>query len=751
MEKRNQISPSRNRAKKQYSVFDASYLWQIFTHHKKWFALSVFLCLCLGVAYVYFTRPAFNIVGKMMLIDRRQSSSSSVSSASSALLNQLPLNLGSTLNVGRSLGTESEKEILKTKLLAKDVVEDLGLYTEIRQQKLLKSRLLYKNQPINVTVSKECHQALNEGLYTYSIRLTIDKNDAGYTFEGVLKKNKKKIEIAEQTFAKLPAVIHTEIGDLTFTENVLPTEEERKLFEKDYRLKVTINPSMTVAMQFVKRLTIASASKKATSIIQINLQDENTERGVDFVNSLVDHYNDRSNTERQEEAAKNEEFINGRLAKIDGELGLTDADFEKVKKQYHVTDPKVDAEEVMTKKSAYETQLVSYGIQLQLLDYLNEYVMDPANLTELIPVNAGVYGSDATGSQQNIFKGGAYSGDAVSLIKQHNALVTERNQLLTGVSEMSPHLQQITRQIKDLHPAIIAAIQRDRQSIAIRRRSVEQEYNRYMSRVGNAPEQERVLTDVSRQRSIKQGVFVSLLQKREETAMELANTTDKGRLIDETMSQSKAKPKTKIALLISLLLGLLLPYIYFFARRNLKPRIDSEIDLKLLTTLPQVGTVPSLGKGNVDDAFRLIRNQLLRLLGEGQKTILVTSANQGDGKTFCATHLAEAFNRMGEKTICRNLLEVLPAGTSDSTHPADLLARKDLRQTLASLRETYDIIILDAPELDSCNETLIDGLADVICFVCSAGKTPKASVESLEKLKNDNSPSSLCVVLNHFE
>ena len=751
MEKRNQISPSRNRAKKQYSVFDASYLWQIFTHHKKWFALSVFLCLCLGVAYVYFTRPAFNIVGKMMLIDRRQSSSSSVSSASSALLNQLPLNLGSTLNVGRSLGTESEKEILKTKLLAKDVVEDLGLYTEIRQQKLLKSRLLYKNQPINVTVSKECHQALNEGLYTYSIRLTIDKNDAGYTFEGVLKKNKKKIEIAEQTFAKLPAVIHTEIGDLTFTENVLPTEEERKLFEKDYRLKVTINPSMTVAMQFVKRLTIASASKKATSIIQINLQDENTERGVDFVNSLVDHYNDRSNTERQEEAAKNEEFINGRLAKIDGELGLTDADFEKVKKQYHVTDPKVDAEEVMTKKSAYETQLVSYGIQLQLLDYLNEYVMDPANLTELIPVNAGVYGSDATGSQQNIFKGGAYSGDAVSLIKQHNALVTERNQLLTGVSEMSPHLQQITRQIKDLHPAIIAAIQRDRQSIAIRRRSVEQEYNRYMSRVGNAPEQERVLTDVSRQRSIKQGVFVSLLQKREETAMELANTTDKGRLIDETMAQSKSKPKTKVALLISLLLGLLLPYIYFFIRRNLKPRIDSEIDLKLLTTLPQVGTVPSLGKGNVDDAFRLIRNQLLRLLGEGQKTILVTSANQGDGKTFCATHLAEAFNRMGEKTICRNLLEVLPAGSTESTHPADLLARKDLRQTLASLRETYDIIILDAPELDSCNETLIDGLADVICFVCSAGKTPKASVESLEKLKNDNSPSSLCVVLNHFE
>ena len=745
MEKINQNNPMRNRAKKQYGFFDANYLWQIFTHHKKWFALSVFLCLCLGVAYVYITRPAYNIVGKMLIIDRRQNNSSA-SSVSAALLNQLPSSLGSSLSLGRSLGSENEKEILKTKLLSKDVVDDLGLYTEIRHQKFLKSRLLYKNQPVNVTVSQECLQALNEGLYTYGIRLTIDKDDAGYTFEGVLKKNKKKIKIAEQTFAKLPAVIHTEIGDLTFTENVLPTEEERKPFVKDYRLKVTITPSMTVAKQFVRRLAIASASKKATSIIQISLQDENVSRGVDFVNSLVEHYNDRSNAERQEEAAKNDEFINGRLAKIDQELGLTDADWEKVKKQYHVTDPKVDAEEVMTKKSAYETQLVNYGIQQQLLDYLNEYVMDPANLNELIPVNFGAYGSDATTSQQNTFKAGSYSGDAVSLIKQHNALVTERNQLLTGVSEMSPHLQQITRQIKDLHPAIVAAIQRDRQSIAIRRRSVEMEYNRYLSRVGNAPEQERVMTDVSRQRNIKQGVFVSLLQKREEIAMELSNTTDKGRLIDETQAQGKTKPKTKVVLLSSLILGLLLPYVFFFYRRNMKKNIESEVDLKLQTTLPLAGTIPSIGQGDVDDAFRLIRNKILHQLGEGQKTILVTSSNKGDGKSFCANHLAEAFTRMGEKTIVRNLLELLPAG--DSTHPADLLANKGIHQSLASLRETYDMIILDGPEIDPYNETLIGGLADVTCFVCRLGKTTKAAIENLDKLKKENNLSSPCIVLN---
>ncbi len=727
-----QMRSSAMREKKSYSVFDMKYLWTIFTTHKNWYALSVVMCLFLAVAYVYFTRPAYNIVGKMMLIDRRQSNSSSLSSANAALLSQLPSSLSSSLNLGRSLGSESEKEILKTKLLAKDVVEDLGLYTEIRLQKNLKSRLLYKNTPVNVTVSKECLHAMNEGLKTYSIRMTIDKSEAGFTFEGVLKKNKKKAEITAQSFAKLPAVIHTEIGDLTFTENILPTDDDRKPFEKDYRLKVTVIPPMMAAKKFVNRLTIGSASKKATSIIQISLQDEHVTRGVDFVNSLVAHYNDRSNQDRQEEAAKNEAFINGRLAMIDDELNLKDADWEKVKKQYQVTDARVDAEEVMKKKSTYESQIVNIGIQQQMLDYLSEYVNNSANMYELIPVT--IIGNGR---------------DSIPLIGRHNQLVNERKKMLKSMTEQSLQVTQNKQMITELHPAIQTAILRNKEALMMQRTALEREYNKYLSRVGDVPEQERVMTDVSRQRTIKQGVFVSLLQKREEMAMELANTTDKGKLIDETQALTKVKPKTKVALFLSLILGLLIPYVVFFTRRTTKKQIDSEIDLKVTTTLPLAGTIPALGQGDADDAFRLVRNHILQLLGEGKKTILVTSANKGDGKTFCATHLAEAFTRMGEKTICRHLLDVLPAGSTDAVHPADLLAHKDLRQSLASLKESYDIIILDGPEMDPGNESLIDGLADVTCFVCRAGKTTKAAVERLGMINSDHRQSSPCIVLNH--
>ena len=732
MKKRSQLSLSEIRERRRYSIADLNYMRQLFTSHKKWFALSVILCLFLAVAYIYMSRPSYSILGKMILIDRRQTSNSSIS-ASSALLNQLPSSIGSSLNLSRSTNADNEIEILKTKQLSKDVVEELGLYTEIRQQKFLKSHLLYKNQPVDVTVSPEILQTMDENLplKVYRISLTIDKSDAGYTVEGKLRKGKKKVEIEEQTFAKLPAILHTDIGDLTLTEHQLLTDEDMKPFKKDYRLKVTIAPSMTVAKRFVKQLKVASASKKAASVIHINLQDESILRGIDFVNSLVAHYNDRSNQERQEEAAKNEEFINGRIAKIDQELGLTDADWEKVKKQYQVTDPKVDAEEVMGKKSSYESQIVNFGVQQQLLDYLSEYVDDPANRYELIPVNVGVY-----------------SGDAVSMISRHNQLVNERKMLLKSVTEQSNQVKLTTQLIDELHPVIQTAFKRDRESLLLRKRVAEREYNRYMSRVVDAPEQERMMTDVSRQRTIKQTVFASLLQKREQVIMELANTIDKSRQIDETQPLKKTSPKTLYALLLAPILGLIFPYIFFFMHRSLKQTIESEADLKQITKLPLAGIIPSSGTTNNDNAFRIIRNNILNLLGDGQKTILLTSANQGDGKTFCATHLADSFARIGENAVVCKLHEILPSGVDNSIHPDDLLAYKSLHHQLASLQEAYDIIILDGPEVDPYNEALIGGLADVICFVCRPEKTSKAAVQRLEILKKDNLLPSACIVLN---
>ena len=776
--------------KKRRTIFDVNYLWELFVRHKKWFALSVVICLGLAGAYIYFSRPAYSVLGKMAIIERRQSSSAV--SASMALMNQLPLGLGSSLNLGRSLGSENEKEILKTKSLAKDVVTELGLYTEYRLQKTLKSRLLYKTQPVSVTVSDSLFKKLNDGLplTVYRISLTIDKNEKGYTVSGEISRNGKKRDLDEQSFKAFPAVFHTELGDLKLSANQQLTAEQRKPYQKDYRLKVSIAPPMVVAKRFTKRMSVGSASKKATSIIHISLNDESIVRGIDFINNLVEQYNRRSNEDRREEATKNDEYVSERLEKIDRELGTSDSDWEKVKRQYQVTDPKVDAQEVMEKKSVYENQLVSIGIQKQLLDYLTEYVTSPSNLYELIPASFGMSASENSSNQQNVFKSGAYTGDAVSIIRQHNALVTERRELLKSISEKSPRIQQIDQLIKELHPTVLTALQRDRQTLTIRQRAVEQEYNRYMSRVGEVPEQERILTEVSRLRSIKQGVYISLLQKREDIAMELANNTEKGRLIDETQMVKKQKPKTMLSLLLAPVIGLLIPYLFLLGRRGLRTTVGEYEDLKVQTPLPVIGYIPKEST-QTEEAFYSIRSVLLHLMKEEKKVMLITSDATGDGKTYVATHLAQALSQTGKKVVlcdldfrhpsiahilklvdkggmgellAKNMLtqevvsesinssltigfDVLGAGITKG-HPANLMACDRLKQIILFLRERYDYVLLDTSAIGECDDALVGGISDITCYVCCSGKTPKSALNRLEQLAATDRIALPCVIMN---
>ncbi|MBQ9230823.1 MAG: AAA family ATPase [Prevotella sp.] len=774
MEKKTQSTFSEKAELKKFTIFDIHYLWTLFKLNKIWFLFSCLICVLLAFSYIYFSHPAYKVRGRMLIVDKRTNSNVN---AALMLQNQMPFGLGS--NITGNVGVESEKEILHSNIIAKDVVYSLGLHTEYRLQKILKSQLLYKTQPINVEVSDKLLNYFDEELplIKHRINLKIIKDENGYEISGKMWANRKKTKIQKQFFEALPAVIHTDVGDLRLVENTsLKSNYKKRYSDKDYSLRVDIIPPMTMARRFIKKMQLNSASKKATYVVNLDLEDENMMRGIDFINYLIKFYNERTNDIKHKEVALNDEFVNKRLERLDEELDSADTRWELSKKHYQVTEAKIDAEEVMTKKSAYESQLVNFGIQQQLLDYLNEYIRDPSNRFELIPVNVGVY-----------------SGDAVSMIGRHNQLVNDRKMLLKSVSEQSVQVKQTTQLIDELHPVILTAIQRDRESLLLRKRVAEKEYNKYMGKVSSAPEQERVLTEISRSRNIKQGVYMTLLQKREENALELSTTIDKGRQIDETLFLKKTKPMKIVALAFAIVFGIMIPYVILFLRRSLKKNIETEVDLALLTRLPLIGNIPTNPR-NDSETFRTIRTNLLHMLKGNMKIVLVTSANEGDGKTFFAVNVAKSFAMIGEKTLLCDLnfrhpsvaselsinangrltsllqnrilaketvldavektevpsLDILTAKVDGPSHPADLMAPKPLLFLMDCLREKYDIIVLDSSSIGKYSDVLIDGLADLTCYVCCSGSTPKASIEELQKMKSDFRLPSPCIVMNHL-
>lgn len=702
------------------SAFDFKQLWQLFKSNWKWFPVSIIACVLIAFVYLWFTPSTVTVTGKMEIIDKSKKNSGM--SAGLAMLNSLPMGLGSSIGGAAGIGSiDSEKEIILSNTMVRNVVKDLGLHTEYRLSKWGKKTLLYQNNPVEVTLD-EAHLAWLDSelpLYFHQIKLTITKDNSGYTVEPTLVDGKDETDLPSQTFATLPATLKTEYGTLTFKENKLPAKQAKD-FEDDYTLKVTITPPTTAANAFIGRTTFEAPNKKVTNIANISLTDENMLRGIDFVNHLVDAYNQRANDEKNEEARKTDEFVNERLAKVDAELGSSDAAWENSKKKFQITDPSVDAEEVMKKKGEYEAQLVSFGTQIQLQDYLNEYINDPANLYELIPVNVGVYG-----------------GDALPMVSQHNALVTQRREMLKSVSEQSPMVQKITQSIQELHPNIQTAMKRDRQSLLIKRQTVEREYNRYNSRVTSTPQQERVLTEIGRQREIKQGVYLVMLQKREETAMELANVTDKGKLIDPPAADpTSSKPQKKIVLLVALFLGALLPMGVLYLLQMFKQKIDTREELEAVTKLP---ILAELTPANADESIRNIRTNLLLNLKEGQKTILVASNADGDGKTSIAKRLEESLNAIGKKALLIN--SDLRSLSLSMGHPADILAGEAFAKQLADAKAANDFVILDSPAMSQYADAYqLAAFADATLYVVKAGKTQKPAIEALNTDKNLPNP-----------
>ena len=192
----NIVNPGRMQQKPQASapMIDFKELWSLAIINWQWMLVSVASFGLLALLYLWFTPTTVSVIGKMEIVDKSKKGSSL--SAGMAMLNSLPMGLGSALggSFGGSLGIDAEKEILKSNSLVTNVVKDLGLYTEYRLSKWGRKTLLYQDQPINVSLDPAHVEWLDAELPLcyHQINLTITKGNKGYIVETILYENSER-------------------------------------------------------------------------------------------------------------------------------------------------------------------------------------------------------------------------------------------------------------------------------------------------------------------------------------------------------------------------------------------------------------------------------------------------------------------------------------------------------------------------------------------------------------------------------
>jgi len=762
------------------SSIDFQLIYSTLVLNWKWFVLSIIVCMGLGYLYLKGTRPVFQTTTKVLIKD--DDNKGSKGGINSSMI-QSAANLGFMSN---SNGIDNEIEILSAHDLAQSTIYNMKAYVNYYHKGLFRNELIYKEQEINVDMSLKSLKKINA-----PIKLSIQKEGNKYQVEGsyyipidAFTCEKEPVKF-EKTLTGLPATINTRIGAINLTPN-----KGYQMKDGDELKAVIVSPEMA-AKDFVKATTVSQTSK-TTTIAEIVFNDESPERAIDYLRTLIKVYNQQANDDKNEIAYRTEQFINKRLEKINTELGNTEGELESYKKRNRVVEMKINATAAVANADEYTQKLNEANTQVELLKELGKYMNEPGNRYQPIPSNVGLTDESST-----------------ALINEYNKIALQRNQLLHSASESSPTVTPLSAQLDDLTASIKRAMRQAKLGMEIQRNSIAAQAGQYANQIGSSPEQERVLTQIGRQQEVKSGLYLMLLQKREENSISLAATADKGKIIDAPSFVGKVSPKTPIILLIALVLGLAIPAGILFLIEFFKYKIEGHEDVVKLTSVPVISDIPvasDVSKGRADivvhqnvnnlmeEIFRGLRTNIQFMMKPGQKVMMFTSSTSGEGKTFVASNVAISLALLGKKVIVvgldirkprlaelfeidnhhngiTNLMvhehntwediqkQILPSGVNGNLdllmagpvppNPGELITRPSLDDIIAQLKEHYDYVVLDTAPVGLVNDSLQLGrVADICIYVCRADYTQKAMFGMINGLNNEKKLPNMCLVLN---
>lgn len=745
--------------------------------HWPWFVASVIICLIGAWGYLYVTTPIYNISASVLIKDdKKGGGAGGVPELESLGLSGL---MSSSKNI------DNEIEVLRSKTLVEDIVSQLNLYITYWDGDQYPSREIYKTSPVQVSLTPQEASELRQ-----SMVVKMDLQPQGSLDVNVTVGEKEY----QKHFEKLPAVFPTDEGTLAFfaqdsttvkknVKDITPSGEVR-------HITAMINRPMRVAKGYCANLNIAPTSK-TTSVAVVSLKNSSLQRGQDFIDQLLEVYNRNTNNDKNEVAQKTAEFINERISIISKELGSTEDDLEIFKRNAGITDVISDAQIALTGNAEYEKKRVENRTQISLIENLRKYLT--GNEAEVLPSNIGL---------QDV--------GLVAQIDRFNEVLVERKRLLRTSTENNPTIINLDTSIRAMKANVQATLEGTLQGLLITKTDLDREAGRYSRRISDAPGQERQYVSIARQQEIKAGLYLMLLQKREENAIALAATANNAKIIDKPIADdAPVSPKGNLIYLVALALGMGIPVGVIYLIGLTKIKIEGRADVEKLTKVPIVGDIPLTDEKDdkngsiavfenqnnlMSETFRNIRTNILFMLQNDKRVVLVTSTVSGEGKSFVSSNLAISLSLLGKKVVIVGLdirkpglnkvfrlstkekgitqymanpkidlmelvqpsdinknLYILPGGTIPP-NPTELLAREGLDLAIAKLKEHFDYVVLDTAPIGMVTDTaLIGRVADLSVYVCRADYTHKVEYQLINELYQDNKLPSLCTIINGID
>ncbi len=727
---------------------------------KYWYLFALFFPLALAGAYYYLRTTPFLYEADAMLLIKENEKSGELLEES--IFNELGLGK-------KSKSLENEVHILGSAPLMEKVVRKLSLQYQFIEEDRFMDRDLYKISPIKVVDWKAewkdsslVASVSPEKLGRY--RLTLDE------------KEYKDVELEEMEFlGEFGKELRLPMGTVNLTRDAW--------FRFNKPVKMTILPAGAVAQGLSKELSV-SAMGEESSTLKVQIQDNVAERAEEILNTLFAMYSEQSVEDKNRVFQSSLDLINDRINLVTQELSAAEYNVEAFKRQNNTYELSQEGNILMQELTDFSKEINQKELQLQILNTIESYLIKNRDTFEFVPTNLNL--SDQTLPSQLV---------------NFNDMLRERIRIRASKGPKHSEVQMMEKQIQNLRETIIASVRTIKENLELTKNANVAFKSDLESRMQSLPTMDRQLVERERQRSIKENLYLYLLQKREETIISLAVTEGAGKVVEPAKSGKPISPKPAQVMLVALFLGLGLPSGLIFFLSTLNDKIQSENDIEKATSVQVAGILAHSKKNGsfaikensataAAEMFRLLRANLAFISpGKPFKVVMVTSSISGEGKSYIARNLAMTQALAGKKTLLLELdlrkpttpktngkpdagivdylsdakvkietiirtsemnekLDIISCGPKPK-NPSELILSERLRELVEKMRDRYDFIVIDTPPVGLVADALhLRDVADVTMYVVRSAYTPKTQLQIIEEISQKKKLPQPFIVLN---
>ncbi len=721
-----------------------------------WFVMGAVLSLFVGYLYTRYAPVRYATIAKIKVIGEEKELD----------ITKDPL---AALSGGSKINLDNEIEIIKSYRLLSQVVEDLKLDIIYREIGKIKSTTTWE-VPFEVT-KKIAEDSIKNGL-GFQIRLSesgflvTDSEDVEYTIpysDGEVAQNIPfKIELNSNTSLK-------DYRGIVYGMDLIKKKE---------------------AFQRLSNTLVVEPTNKKSEILSLSILGESVEKNEAIINAVIAKFDQDGILDRQLVSKRTLDFIDERFVYLSKELDSIEYGKQDFKQNNNLSYIEEDATIALQQKSEVQQEVFNLETQVSVSKLLRSTVLQEADYG-LIPSDIGLENSSVN-----------------NLVNNYNELALEREKLKTSVAENHPTLLSLNSQLERVKQNILNTVsvyQKQLQMTLSQRRT---EKSIASSLFSGLPEKEKILRSIERQQSIKENLFLLLLQKREEAAISFAVTAPSIKVVDYGLTDSKpVSPKKVKVYPIALGIGLALPFLVLFGVFYLDTKVHNRADIeKLNPEIPVLVEIPfiedvklmeSNDRSILGESFRILStniNYLLPSENKGPRVIYVTSSIKNEGKTLMSLNLSLAYASLKKKTLLigadlrnpqlhsyyridKNLVglsnylngeevklqDCISDFNNDPYHkicysgyippnPSQLLSNGCFAEFIEEAKKEFDYIIVDtAPTLLVSDTLLISDKADMTLFVVRAGYTDKRLLEFSKELNSDKKLKNLAYVVNSVD